>query len=659
IIPISYQGRNLTMGEEAYQRFQQYENELKAYFLKEEGGEETFTDLQHRMAEILEQKNSSGEQPLTTADIDELIRTIGRPSELGDMSGTDEDVPPQATEKKRLYRNKFKQGKVIAGVCSGIANYFSIDPIAVRLVFVLFTIFNVATLFAFNLGILAYIILWVILPAAYLKDNLSRKLFRNPKDKVLGGVCSGIAQFFNTETWIIRLIFLAPILLGLLAHHSFWWRPSHLVGSSFSGMAFLSYIILWIIVPLAKSSTDFMLLKGEPININTIQNPVSMQQVTANSNSGLNRFLKVIAYIIMAIVLAILIPIAFSVLIGAFFTYNLASVILFTSFHKALALFALGFVFILPFVGFILWLIRRVAGYRKSNRPLRVIFTSLHMFGWICLITLIVSMARSNSTYVSKSSQQVLSVPGDTLYVEAIQPDSVYSERILFEMNAFDHILRQGAGYNDIKAIRMKYKTSDDSDFHLLIERSAFGSDHNHAGEHADQAMIDFKQEGNMLYLPGMLRVSNKEPYHFQNVKFTLYIPKHKHVRISEHFKRQLRYRIQMNNKGWKFSSDDSDYDDPEFISGDDEIIVDPVIRIHDDEIEVSTDSKEKKAEKRRELEDAKREAEQEIEEAKRKLEETQRENQRAIEEQQREAEEKIREAKRKLEDARQKIKDN
>jgi phage shock protein C len=56
---------------------------------------------------------------------------------------------------KRLYRSKNE--KMIAGVCGGLANYFSLDPTIVRLIFILL-------LFAPPSGILIYLILWLITP---------------------------------------------------------------------------------------------------------------------------------------------------------------------------------------------------------------------------------------------------------------------------------------------------------------------------------------------------------------------------------------------------------------------------------------------------------------------------------------------------------------
>ena len=58
---------------------------------------------------------------------------------------------------KKLLRSR--KNKVIAGVCSGIGNYFGIDPVVIRLLWVVLTIFS-----GFFMGILAYIIAWIIIP---------------------------------------------------------------------------------------------------------------------------------------------------------------------------------------------------------------------------------------------------------------------------------------------------------------------------------------------------------------------------------------------------------------------------------------------------------------------------------------------------------------
>ncbi len=57
---------------------------------------------------------------------------------------------------KRLYRSR--DDKVLGGVCAGIANYFEVDPVLVRLLWVIFTLVSM------GLGIIAYIIAWIIVP---------------------------------------------------------------------------------------------------------------------------------------------------------------------------------------------------------------------------------------------------------------------------------------------------------------------------------------------------------------------------------------------------------------------------------------------------------------------------------------------------------------
>ena len=57
---------------------------------------------------------------------------------------------------KKLLRSK--KNKVIAGVCGGIGEYLNVDPVIIRLIWV------IVTLVSFGAGILAYIIAWVIIP---------------------------------------------------------------------------------------------------------------------------------------------------------------------------------------------------------------------------------------------------------------------------------------------------------------------------------------------------------------------------------------------------------------------------------------------------------------------------------------------------------------
>lgn len=76
-----------------------------------------------------------------------------------------------------------------------------------------------------------------------------KKLFRNPDDRLLGGVCSGLSAYIGLDTVWVRLFFVAAFFLGF---------------------GFFTYIILWIVMPEAKTASDKLKMKGEPINIQNI-----------------------------------------------------------------------------------------------------------------------------------------------------------------------------------------------------------------------------------------------------------------------------------------------------------------------------------------------------------------------------------------------------
>src|SRR5205085_7600531 len=100
---------------------------------------------------------------------------------------------------------------ILGGVCGGLASYLRVDPTIVRLVFALIS-------FGAGTGILLYILLWVILPSRPLANTMSTKrMYRNPDEKVIAGVASGIASYFNIAVWIPRLIFALPLVGGIIA----------------------------------------------------------------------------------------------------------------------------------------------------------------------------------------------------------------------------------------------------------------------------------------------------------------------------------------------------------------------------------------------------------------------------------------------------------
>jgi phage shock protein PspC (stress-responsive transcriptional regulator) len=123
--------------------------------------------------------------------------------------------------------------------------------------------------------------LWIILPTKDLDNYSGKRLYRNPEDRVIGGVAGGLAAYFNMRTSTIRLIFAAPIALSILLSilrgiswgHNFEFFPNIVFGS-LSGTFILAYVILWMVLPEARSTYEKMEMRGEKVDVNSIRQNV-------------------------------------------------------------------------------------------------------------------------------------------------------------------------------------------------------------------------------------------------------------------------------------------------------------------------------------------------------------------------------------------------
>lgn len=152
-------GRQLfVIEEDAYDRLQAYLKKLEASLANESGITEIVEDIEMRFAELLSQYLGETRQVVTIGDIEKAISSLGEPEEI-----TEEAEQPKQTYtnsdtsgQKRMYRDV--DNGMLGGLCSGFAAYLGIDPVIVRIIFVIFLFMG--------FGFLLYIILWIIIPSA-------------------------------------------------------------------------------------------------------------------------------------------------------------------------------------------------------------------------------------------------------------------------------------------------------------------------------------------------------------------------------------------------------------------------------------------------------------------------------------------------------------
>ncbi len=158
-ISINISGFNFHIDEDAYDKLQRYLEAIRMHFRGIDSSEEVMSDIEYRVSEILRSKITETKQVLSIDDVDEVIGIMGQPSDFAPDEETTGTPGSSAYYRysKRLYRDA--DNKVIGGVCSGIGAYFNLDPVWVRLIFVLMV-------FGSGFGILLYVILWLVVPEA-------------------------------------------------------------------------------------------------------------------------------------------------------------------------------------------------------------------------------------------------------------------------------------------------------------------------------------------------------------------------------------------------------------------------------------------------------------------------------------------------------------
>lgn len=258
-ISINIGGIIFHIEEDGYEKLQNYLTQINTYFKKYDDYSEIISDIESRIAEIFSNKLDKDKEVINSEDIEQLIVTMGTVSDFASMEEGDETFESASSEtemegSKRLYRDKKR--KIIGGVCAGLAHYFKVDALWARILFlVLFFGFLIIPP-ASGLALIVYIALWIAVPGRedIEEDKRIKKLYRNPDDKVIGGVSSGLAAYFNVDVAIIRLVFLLSVL--------------------FFGSGLIVYIVLWIIAPEAETMTEKMQMKGDPVTLSNIETSV-------------------------------------------------------------------------------------------------------------------------------------------------------------------------------------------------------------------------------------------------------------------------------------------------------------------------------------------------------------------------------------------------
>ncbi|MDL2243336.1 DUF2807 domain-containing protein [Bacteroidales bacterium OttesenSCG-928-J19] len=192
-----------------------------------------------------------------------------------------------------------------------------------------------------------------------------KKLFRNPDDKMLSGLCSGVAAFVGCDAWIIRVLALLLLIVS-------------------SGSFGIVYIILWLLIPQAHTAEEKLQMKGKPITVENIGKVVSSGTEVIEQNKGclngmLNFFVVLMKICLIGLGILIGLPLVIALitlLIVLFATlFGVGSGLFLTPFtdwgiwadEPVLAIVSLLFVILIPSVVIIYSIVAAIAKFKPLH----------------------------------------------------------------------------------------------------------------------------------------------------------------------------------------------------------------------------------------------------------------------------------------------------
>lgn len=158
-VTASVASQSFVFEADAYGALKSYLDDIAARVPEEE--REVLQDVEYRLAEIFREKITSPLMVVSLAQVHAAMLQMGRPSDFGDLpdgSGAADEAAasePEPEEPRVLRRSLTDRS--IAGVCGGLAAFFSVDATLVRLLMLLLILFG-------GLSIWAYVILWIVIP---------------------------------------------------------------------------------------------------------------------------------------------------------------------------------------------------------------------------------------------------------------------------------------------------------------------------------------------------------------------------------------------------------------------------------------------------------------------------------------------------------------
>lgn len=511
-VKINISGIIFHLDEDAYEKLKAYLDKIHRVFEKQTGGSEIIKDIELRIAELFQLKLSESKQVITLYDVTEIIDKLGEPEEI---SEEEEQAESQQTEKvnaKRLYRDP--DNAILGGVASGMGAYFSIDPVWIRLIFILL-------LLGYGVIGVIYIILWLILPKAETYEqklemrgeNITISNIEKKVKKEYSEVKDNLNNFQRSEQY-------RTVSKGMNEIFTFIGKIFIFLFKFALIMAGIGLIIAGIVLSLSF------------LGITITDHPVDLFHHFEWDSFPFILFFNTI----------------FDPLTVAVFTA--------TTF----------FIAIIP-AFLIIYLLFRLVGAKGNDKAVFITSIALWVISLVALTGL--SFIQFNNFSVSASKQQTEKLEYDKEKVFNIELSEKQQPEYYIDEFHFDSDETSLYGFDDERNIylapRIDIEKSASGDFKLLIKRTSRGKSLSNAGRNAQKIVYNWEVEETGIELDSYYLIPDYEKFRMQQVFITVHIPEGSYIRLSEEIEDYLDYipngedfrHYDMGGKIWKMGEDE------------------------------------------------------------------------------------------------------
>lgn len=295
-ITVNIYGSLYPMDEDAYALLNAYITNMREYFSRQTDGKEIADDIEGRVAELMSELRQNGTEAISIEHIEEIINRVGKPEQFAEEEedeSTTQAVPPipSVNPKKKLFRDP--EHKILGGVFGGFGCYLGVNPIWLRLAYLLilfgFFISMPRTIPIILLLICTYIVCWASIPlAANPADRLQMKgesvnisnmcdeflsstremLSRQSEFNKNGRLTSGVINVLRLCVYAVGILLIAAciagfigLLIGIVSTLSApWGSLRNFLGNHFPIMVIMDSNPSWLLWVSAISVILFLLI---------------------------------------------------------------------------------------------------------------------------------------------------------------------------------------------------------------------------------------------------------------------------------------------------------------------------------------------------------------------------------------------------------------